>query len=176
MQKLIRTLGYAALALSLAGCHLVYTPDVAQGNLFDKTIDKNLADQLKPGLTKRQVLVLLGTPSVSTPFNQNRWDYVSTYSHRGEKMKVNAMSLYFNNDVLVRTEGTCTSRMRRSWCSRATSTRPSTTSTTPPATRRPARAVTTAAVVAATMAAAARTDRPARFTWRVGAGRLSDRA
>jgi outer membrane protein assembly factor BamE len=105
MQKLIRTLGFATLALSLASCHLVYTPDVAQGNLFDKTIDKNLADQLKPGLTKRQVLVLLGTPSVSTPFNQNRWDYVSTYSHRGEKMKVNAMSLYFNNDVLVRTEG-----------------------------------------------------------------------
>ncbi|GLQ90988.1 outer membrane protein assembly factor BamE [Dyella flagellata] len=105
MQKLIRTLGYATLALSLAGCHIVYTPDVAQGNLFDKTIDKNLAEQLKPGLTKRQVLVLLGTPSVSTPFNQNRWDYVSTYSHRGQKMQVNNMSLFFNNDVLVRTEG-----------------------------------------------------------------------
>lgn len=106
MQKLIRTLGFATLALSLAGCHLVYTPDVAQGNLFDKTIDKNLADQLKPGLTKRQVVVLLGTPSVATPFDQNRWDYVSTYSHRGEKMKLQSMSLYFNNDVLVRTEGT----------------------------------------------------------------------
>lgn len=106
MQKLIRTLGFATLALSLAGCHLVYTPDVAQGNLFDKTIDKNLADQLKPGLTKRQVLVLMGTPSVATPFDQNRWDYVSTYSHRGEKMKVNSLSLFFNNDVLVRTQGT----------------------------------------------------------------------
>ena len=105
MQKLIRTLGFATLALSLAGCHIVYTPDVAQGNLFDKTIDKNLADQLKPGLTKRQVLVLLGTPSVATPFDQNRWDYVSTYSHRGEKMKTQSMSLFFNNDVLVRTEG-----------------------------------------------------------------------
>jgi outer membrane protein assembly factor BamE len=105
MQKLIRTLGFATLALSLAGCHIVYTPDVAQGNLFDKTIDKNLASQLKPGLTKRQVLVLLGTPSVATPFNQDRWDYVSTYSHRGEKMKMQSMSLFFNNDVLVRTEG-----------------------------------------------------------------------
>jgi outer membrane protein assembly factor BamE len=105
MQKLIRALGFATLATSLAGCHFVYTPDVAQGNLFDKTIDKNLAEQLKPGLTKRQVLVLLGTPSVATPFDQNRWDYVSTYSHRGEKMKMQSMSLFFNNDVLVRTEG-----------------------------------------------------------------------
>ena len=105
MQKLIRTLGFATLAISLAGCHIVYTPDVAQGNLFDKTIDKNLAEQLKPGLTKRQVLVLMGTPSVASPFDQNRWDYVSTYSHRGEKMTVNTMSLFFNNHTLVRTEG-----------------------------------------------------------------------
>jgi outer membrane protein assembly factor BamE len=105
MQKLIRTLGFATLAISLAGCHIVYTPDVAQGNLFDKVIDKNLASQLKPGLTKRQVLVLLGTPSVASPFDQNRWDYVSTYSHRGEKMQLNTVSLFFNNDVLVRTEG-----------------------------------------------------------------------
>ena len=105
MQKLIRTLGFATLAISLAGCHIVYTPDVAQGNLFDKVIDKNLASQLKPGLTKRQVLVLLGTPSVASPFDQNRWDYVSTYSHRGEKMMLNTVSLFFNNDVLVRTEG-----------------------------------------------------------------------
>jgi outer membrane protein assembly factor BamE len=105
MQKLIRMLGFATLGLSLAGCHIVYTPDVTQGNLFDKVIDKNLADQLKPGLTKRQVLVLLGTPSVASPFDQNRWDYVSTYSHRGEKMRLNTVSLFFNNDVLVRTEG-----------------------------------------------------------------------
>ena len=105
MQNLIRTLGFATLALTLGGCHIVYTPDVAQGNLFDKTIDKNVAEQLKPGLTKRQVLVLLGSPSVATPFDQNRWDYVSTYAHRGGKMQVNTMSLYFNNDTLVRTDG-----------------------------------------------------------------------
>lgn len=105
MQKLIRTLGFAMLAMPLAGCHFVYTPDVQQGSLFDKSRQQKITDQLKPGLTKRQVLVLLGTPSVASPFDQNRWDYVSTYSHRGEPMKINEMSLYFNNDVLVRTEG-----------------------------------------------------------------------
>lgn len=101
MQKLIRTVGFALLALSLASCRLIYTPDVYQGNL----LDKKTVDQLQPGMTKRQVLVLMGTPSVATPFDQNRWDYVSTYSHRGEKMTVNTMSLFFNNDVLVRTQG-----------------------------------------------------------------------
>jgi outer membrane protein assembly factor BamE len=101
MHKPLRTLGFALLGLTVAGCHLVYTPDVQQGNLLDK---KNV-DQLKPGMTKRQVLVLLGTPSVTTPFDQNRWDYVSTFSRRGAPMTVRTLSLTFNNDTLVRTDG-----------------------------------------------------------------------
>ena len=101
MQKLISLLVFTMLAVSIAGCHIVYTPDVQQGNL----LDKKTVDQLKPGMTKRQVLVLMGTPSVSTPFEQSRWDYVSTQSHRGGPIKVRALTLTFNNDTLVRTEG-----------------------------------------------------------------------
>ena len=101
MQKLITLLVFAMLALSIAGCHIVYTPDVQQGNL----LDKKMVDQLKPGMTKHQVLVLMGTPSVSSPFDHSRWDYVSTQSHRGGKIKVRTFTLTFNNDTLVRTEG-----------------------------------------------------------------------
>lgn len=101
MQKLITLLVFAMLALSVAGCHIVYTPDVQQGNLLDKKV----VDQLKPGMTKHQVLVLMGTPSVNTPFDQDRWDYVSTQSHRGGPLKVRSFTLTFNNDTLVRTEG-----------------------------------------------------------------------
>ncbi|TAL72980.1 MAG: outer membrane protein assembly factor BamE [Rhodanobacter sp.] len=105
MHKLFSLPVVAALALVVSGCHLVYTPDVRQGNLFDKTIDQKAVDQLKPGLTKRQVLVLLGTPSVTSPFDQSRWDYVSTYSHRGGKINVSTLSLYFTSDTLARVEG-----------------------------------------------------------------------
>ena len=105
MQKLISLPVVALLALVVSGCHLVYTPDVRQGNLLDKNIDQKAVDQLKPGLTKRQVLLLVGTPSVTTPFDQSRWDYVSTYSHRGGPMQVGTMSLYFDNDTLARVEG-----------------------------------------------------------------------
>ena len=105
MHKLITLPVVASLALAVSGCHLVYTPDVRQGNLLDKTIDQKAVDQLKPGLTKRQVLLLVGTPSVATPFDQSRWDYVSTYSHRGGPMQVSTMTLYFNNDTLARVEG-----------------------------------------------------------------------
>jgi outer membrane protein assembly factor BamE len=101
MHKLIRTLGFALLAVSLASCRLIYTPDVQQGNLLDK---KNV-DQLQPGMTKRQILVLMGSPSVNSPFNQNEWDYVSTQQHRGGDLKIRTLKLTFNNDVLVRTDG-----------------------------------------------------------------------
>src|SRR3982751_2537256 len=47
----------ALLALvPLTGCGLVYKVDVQQGNLFDK----NTVDSLKPGMTKRQVLLVMG--------------------------------------------------------------------------------------------------------------------
>ena len=101
MQKLIILPVVALLALAVAGCHIAYTPDVQQGNL----LDEKMVDQLKPGMTKHQVLVLLGTPSVRTPFDNSRWDYVSTQSHRGGPIKVRTFTLTFNNDTLVHTEG-----------------------------------------------------------------------
>ena len=101
MQKLIRTLGFAMLALSLASCRLIYTPDVYQGNL----LDKKTVDQLQPGMTKRQVVVLMGSPSVNSPFSQNQWNYVSTQQHRGGPIKIRTLTLTFNNDSLVRTDG-----------------------------------------------------------------------
>jgi outer membrane protein assembly factor BamE len=101
MQKLITLLVFALLAVSIAGCHVVYVPDVQQGNLLDKT----MVDQLKPGMSKHQVLLLMGTPSVSTPFDQSRWDYVSTLQHRGGAIALRTFTLTFNNDTLVRTQG-----------------------------------------------------------------------
>ena len=68
-----------AILLSLAassmlpGC--VYRPDVQQGNLL-QTSD---VDQVKPGMTRSQVRYILGTPMVSNPFDQQRWDYIYTF-------------------------------------------------------------------------------------------------
>ncbi len=101
MAKLANLLIFPTLALTLAGCHLVYTPDVQQGNLLDKA----MVSELKPGMTKHQVLLLMGTPSVTSPFEQNRWDYVSTQSRRGGPMAVHTFTLTFNNDTLVSTAG-----------------------------------------------------------------------
>lgn len=101
MQKLIRAVGFAMATLTIAGCGLVYAPDVQEGNI----IEKKTIDQLQPGMTKRQVLVLMGTPSVTSPFDHNRWDYVSTRQHRGGKINKRTFTLAFNNDTLVSTKG-----------------------------------------------------------------------
>ena len=62
-----------ATAAVLPGC--VYRPDIQQGNLL-QTSD---VDQVKPGMTRSQVRYILGTPMVSNPFDQQRWDYVYTF-------------------------------------------------------------------------------------------------
>jgi outer membrane protein assembly factor BamE len=91
----------AAGALTLGACHVIYTPDVQQGNLL---IGKNVGE-LKPGLTKQQVVALLGSPSVVSPFNQNQWNYVATMQRRGGTVRERTLTLYFENDTLVRTDG-----------------------------------------------------------------------
>ncbi|MDQ2972577.1 MAG: outer membrane protein assembly factor BamE [Rhodanobacteraceae bacterium] len=88
-------------AALLGGCGIIYKPDVQQGNLLDA---KNV-QQLKSGMSKQQVVALLGTPSVTSPFAQSRWDYVATMQKRGRKVLERTLTLYFNNDMLVRTDG-----------------------------------------------------------------------
>lgn len=102
MPKLFRTLTCGLLATAIAGCGLVYKPAVQQGN----ALDKDKVSQLKPGLTKRQVIALLGSPSVSSPFQRSRWDYVQADIPEHGKLKVHTLTLYFDNNTLARTEGT----------------------------------------------------------------------
>jgi outer membrane protein assembly factor BamE len=102
MRKTIPTLLLAvASVLTLGACHVITRPDVQQGNLL---IGKNVSE-LKPGLTKQQVVALLGTPWVISPFTQDQWNYIATMQRRGGAVKKRTLTLYFDNDTLVRTSG-----------------------------------------------------------------------
>jgi len=96
----LRWLALLALA-PLTGCGLIYKVDAQQGNLFDKAT----VESLKPGMSKRQVLLVMGSPSVISPFDQNRWDYVSTLRKGNGRMESKDLTLYFENDALVKIEG-----------------------------------------------------------------------
>ncbi len=91
----------ALVTIGLGGCGVIYKPDIQQGNV----LNKDNVEQLKPGMSKEQVLSLLGQPSVASPFDQDRWDYVSTLQQRGGKIALKNFIVYFENDVLARTEG-----------------------------------------------------------------------
>lgn len=83
---------------SLTGC---YKTPVQQGNI----LKQEDIDEVRPGMTKQQVVIILGTPTVADPFNQDRWDYINTTKIKGEFKKVKKLSLFFENNELVRTEG-----------------------------------------------------------------------
>lgn len=85
-----------------AGCgSVVYKMDISQGNL----VDQKMVDKLKPGMTKRQVEVAMGTPLIASPFDQNQWNYLTSTSLRGGKAEIKNLSLYFEGDTLARIEG-----------------------------------------------------------------------
>ena len=99
MRKLLLVL---IVALSTAGCGILYKQPIYQGNLLEKTN----VDQLQAGMSKQQVLVLLGTPSIEDPFHHDRWDY--TASQRVGRMgrtEIKNFTLYFEGDTLARWEG-----------------------------------------------------------------------
>ena len=73
MRKL---LAIVLVVLFASGCGVLYRQPIYQGNLLDKAA----VEQLQQGMDKRQVMTLLGTPSIRDPFHQDRWD--STASRR----------------------------------------------------------------------------------------------
>ena len=86
---------------AISGCTAVYKLDIPQGNL----IDKSMVETLKPGMTRRQVALIMGTPSIQDPFHQNRWDYAASYQQRGGDIEIKNLTLYFDDNILAKMEG-----------------------------------------------------------------------
>lgn len=80
----------------LSGCGLIYKQNIQQGN----AIEQEDLDELYIGMNQRQVLFVLGTPSVKDPFHQDRWDYVQTFSRRGNEPVMRTVTLRFDNGLL----------------------------------------------------------------------------
>jgi outer membrane protein assembly factor BamE len=83
MRKLLILIS-AIASLFLAACSgdpvvnrlpFVYRIDVQQGNV----ITQEMVNQLRVGMTKRQVQFILGAPLLTDPFHADRWDYVYLY-------------------------------------------------------------------------------------------------
>ncbi|MCY1286722.1 Outer membrane protein assembly factor BamE [compost metagenome] len=96
---LLTSLTFAGL-LALAGCSFpgVYKIDIQQGNV----VTQDMIDQLKPGMTRRQVRFIMGNPLITDTFHANRWDYLYSIQPGGGQRLQERVSLMFdNNDQLI---------------------------------------------------------------------------
>ena len=80
----------------LAGCAFpgVYRIDIPQGNV----ITQEMVDQLRPGLNKRQVTFILGTPLIRDTFDQDRWDYLYSYQPGGGERVQERITVFFDEN------------------------------------------------------------------------------
>lgn len=85
------------LALA-AGC--LYRMPVQQGNL----LDESQVSQLQTGMTRSQVLYLLGTPMVPDGFDNQRWDYYHYYNSGRGDQGTRRLTVWFSNDTVSRIE------------------------------------------------------------------------
>ncbi|MCQ2995790.1 outer membrane protein assembly factor BamE [Pseudomonas phytophila] len=90
--------------LALAGCSFpgVYKIDIQQGNV----VTQDMIDQLRPGMTRRQVRFIMGNPLLTDTFHADRWDYLYSLQPGGGERQQERVSLIFNgNDQLVSLSG-----------------------------------------------------------------------
>ncbi len=95
----------ALLLAALAGCSNnlgsldfpgVYKISITQGNV----ILQDMVDQLRPGMTRNQVIFVMGTPLVRDPFHQDRWDYVYNFQPGGGARTQERITIFFVDDQL----------------------------------------------------------------------------
>jgi len=82
----------------------VHKIDVQQGNV----ITQDMLAKLKPGMDKKKVQFIMGTPIIKDTFNDHRWDYVFTFNHARKFYHKRVITLNFKNDVLYNIEGDIT--------------------------------------------------------------------
>ena len=89
------------VALNTA-CLSVYRPDLQQGN----AVTPEMVEKLKVGMTRNQVRFVLGTPLIADVFHPDRWDYYFFLKQSGDRTaEQRILTVYFENDVLVRFVG-----------------------------------------------------------------------
>ncbi len=86
-----------SLLLVLAACQ-PHRIEIQQGN----EVKPEVLQKLEVGMTRQQVLYLLGTPLLTDPFHQDRWDYIYYLKPGNEEAVFSRLTLFFEGDRLSR--------------------------------------------------------------------------
>tara|TARA_B100000953_G_scaffold128050_1_gene105568 strand:+ start:6551 stop:7015 length:465 start_codon:yes stop_codon:yes gene_type:complete len=80
---------------------LLHKIDIQQGNI----IDQKMLNKLKPGMNKKQVKFIMGTPVLIDPFHNERWEYIYSFQEGGKVREQRHITLHFENDKLAYISG-----------------------------------------------------------------------
>lgn len=78
-----------------------YKIDIVQGNF----VSREQVEALQPGMGRQQVRDILGTPLVTSLFHNDRWEYVFTLKRPGVEVQTRKLTVYFEGNSFVRSEG-----------------------------------------------------------------------
>jgi outer membrane protein assembly factor BamE len=87
--------------ISACGFPGVYKINIEQGNI----VTQEMVDKLKPGMSRRQVKFIMGTPLIKDTFNRNRWDYVFMLRNGSKVLDQSRLTVEFNEDTLINVLG-----------------------------------------------------------------------
>lgn len=106
-RRAVYALFIALLFPLVAGCSSwgfpgVYRINVEQGNI----VTQEMVDQLEPGMNRRQVRYILGTPLIEDPFNPQRWEYMYMVRNGDDLLLELRLTVYFDGDRLTHFDST----------------------------------------------------------------------
>ncbi len=79
----------------------IYRMEVVQGNV----VTREAWSQMRVGLVRDQVRMLLGSPLIADAFHQDRWDYAFTLRRPGKALQQYRVTVYFSQDKVTRFDG-----------------------------------------------------------------------
>jgi len=95
------------LLLPLSGCGVPRIPgitpyrmEIQQGNF----ISQEAVAKLKPGMTREEVKLILGTPLLTDIFHGDRWDYVFSRETPDGRREGRRIALFFADGKLARVD------------------------------------------------------------------------
>jgi outer membrane protein assembly factor BamE len=95
------------LGVPLAACGLripgitPYKIEIQQGNF----VSQEMVSQLKSGMSKEQVRLVLGTPLLADVFHADRWDYLFWREAPDGKRESRKLVVFFADGKLERVDG-----------------------------------------------------------------------
>lgn len=97
MLKIFHKLLVLSIAIMISSCSvLTYKDTIYQGN----KLDKEKIAKITIGMSKADIIAILGQPNLINPIDENKWAYVYSKEKQSQPKEVESLQLQFKEDKL----------------------------------------------------------------------------